>query len=415
MDVILLIALIILIAVSAFFSGSETSMMSLNRYRLRHLAKQHHKRAKQAQALLKRPDRLLGVILIGNTFANIVASALATILAQHYFGDLGVAIVTIVLTLVILLGAEIMPKTVAAVHPEGFAFKVVPGLNLCKKALYPLMWILNVIANSLLGLLGVKVASKKLDTLSKEELRSVVSEATSDIAQRRRHMLLSVLDLERTTVEDVMVPKQKIVGLNLTLTWPTLLKRLQHSSYSHIPVYRDTIDNIIGIVHLKELVQLLDAKTLNKQAFERYIRQAYFVPESTSLQKQLVEFQQNAQEMALVVDEYGELQGLATVEDVLEEIVGEFTSVEQPSANEQTRKHADGSYIVEGEMTVRDINRDLGLHLPIDNAKTLSGLIVEHLQTMPTAKTCVQISGQKMEILQVKGKAAQRIKLLQHP
>ena len=225
-------------------------------------------------------------------------------------------------------------------------------------------------------------------------------------------MLLNVLDLERTTMEDVMVPKQKIVGLNVSLTWPTLLKRLQHSSYSHIPVYRDKIDDIIGIVHLKELVQLLDTKSLNKQAFERYIRPAYFVPESTSLHKQLIEFQQNAQEMALVVDEYGELHGLATVEDVLEEIVGEFISVEQPGANEQTRKHADGSYIVEGEMTVRDINRDLGLHLPTNSAKTLSGLIIEHLQTMPTAKTCVQIAEQRIEIMQVKDNSVRRAKML---
>ncbi len=407
----LIIALIILIIVSAFFSGSETSMMSLNRFRLRYLAKKRHRRAMSAQRMLKRPDRLLGVILIGNTFANILASAIATILAAHFFGDTGVFITTLILTAVILIFAEVMPKTFAALYAEKFAFRAVIILSPLQKLLYPLVWLINSIANALLIPFGVSVKNKKADRLTTEELRNVVTESTAGLAGNKKSMLIGILDLEHTTIQDIMVPRHKILGIDLGSSFTKQLKALKSSAYSRLPAYQQDINQTIGLIDLRKAIQLLGSRKLSQQTLRNLVEPAYFIPESTSLQQQLINFQQRTERMALVVNEYGDIQGLVTVEDILEEIVGEFTSLSQPCSNDATQTLDDGSYIVDAEMTVRDLNRDLGFSLPIDGPKTLSGLILEHLQTLPSANTCLLIAGHPIEVLQVKENAIRQVRI----
>lgn len=407
----LIIALIILVIVSAFFSGSETSMMSLNRFRLRYLAKKRHHRAITAQKMLKRPDRLLGVILIGNTFANILASAIATVLAAHFFGDTGVFITTLILTAVILIFAEVMPKTFAALNAEKFAFSAVILLSPLLKLLYPLVWLLNGIANTLLIPLGVNINNKKADHLTTEELKNVVTESTADLAGSKKNMLIGVLDLEQTTIEDIMIPRHKIFGIDLNSSFTKQLKTLKSSAYSRLPAYQQDINQIVGLIDLRKAIQLLGSRKISQQTIKNLVEPAYFIPESTSLQQQLINFQQRTERMALVVDEYGDIQGLVTVEDILEEIVGEFTSLSQPCSNDATQTLDDGSYIVDAEMTIRDLNRDLGFSLPTDGPKTLSGLILEYLQTLPSANTCLRISGHSIEILQVKENAIRQVKI----
>jgi Mg2+/Co2+ transporter CorB len=410
-ELILVIALVVLIMVSGFFSGSETGMMSLNRYRLRHLAKHHHKNAIRAQKLLKRPDRLLGMILIGNTFANILASSLATILAVRLFGDVGIALATVILTIVVLIFAEVMPKTLAAYRPEHFAFTVTLPLSLLLKLLYPIVWLINGIANGLLYPFGVRPQHRKSDMLSPDELRSVVHESTSKLHGKHRHMLLSVLDLEKITMTDCMVPRSHIIGLDLNDNWSQIMAELKRSPYSKLPVYHDELNNVVGILRLRKAIELVGQPDANKTDLEKLIEQPYFIPESTNLHQQLINFQKNARDLGLVVDEYGDVLGMVTVEDIMEEIVGEFSNVRQPTANDFTLRQPDGSYIVEGSMTVRDVNRDLQLNLPTDGPKTLSGLITEHLESIPVPATCVKIAGCPIEIIKVSDKAVKRARI----
>ena len=314
----LAIILLALIIVSAFFSGSETSMMSLNRFRLRHLAKKHHRRAISAQALLKRPDRLLGVILIGNTFANILASAIATILAAHFFGETEVFIMTLVLTAVVLVFSEVMPKTLAALNAEAFAFKAVILLSPLLKLFYPLVWLLNGVSNTLLRLGGATVKPRKPDHFTPEELKSVVAESTQNLAHHKKHMLLGILDLESTRIADIMIPRHKITGIDLTSSFTKQFKMLRNSPYSRLPAFDNDVNQIIGLIDLSKAIQLLGSRKISRQTLKQLVEPAYFIPESTSLQQQLINFQQRTERMAIVVDEYGDVQGLVTVEDILE-------------------------------------------------------------------------------------------------
>jgi len=410
-ELILLAALALLIIASGFFSGSETCMMSLNRYRLRYLAKHHHKSAIRAQRLLNRHDRLLGIILIGNTFTNILASSLATILAVRIFGDTGVAMATVILTVIILIFAEVMPKTLAAYHPERFAFTVTLPLSLLLKLLYPIVWLINGIANSLLYPFGIRSQHRKSDMLSPDELRSVVYESTVKLHGKHRHMLLSVLDLEKITVEDCMVPRSNIVGIDLHDDWSNIMTQLKSSPYSKLPVYHDELNNMVGILRLRKAIELMGQSDANKTALANLIEQPYFIPQSTNLHQQLINFQKNAHDLGLVVDEYGDVLGMVTVEDIMEEIVGEFSNAQQPTANDFTLRQPDGSYIVEGSMTVRDVNRDLQLNLPTDGPKTLSGLITEHLESIPVPATCIKIDGCQIEIIKVSDNAVKRARI----
>ena len=409
-DIFSIVAILLLVLVSGFFSASETSMMALNRYRLKHRAKDS-KPARRAIKLLERPDRLLGMILVGNTFANILVSSIATLVAQHYFGAVGVAISTVILALIIILFAEIMPKTFAAVEPERFAMPATIILALLLRLIYPLVWCLNTITNAMLKLLGVKVGEHQLnDPFTNEELKSVVH-ASAEHIQENKHMLLGVLDLEQATVKDAMLPRQSVYGIDLDETWAEVFAKICASPYSKLPVYRGDIDHVLGFLAIKKLINFKMDHSDPRQELEKLLNTPYFVPETTTLQRQLVNFQKKSEHMAMVVDEYGDIQGLVTVEDILEEIVGEFTSLDQHSAHIHTRRCEDGSCIVNGSMTLRDLHRDLGLDLPTRGAKTLSGLLVAYLDQIPDPLTCVKINGYPMEILVVDETSVQSVQI----
>jgi Mg2+/Co2+ transporter CorB len=404
----LLIALVVLIFVSAFFSSSETGMMSLNRYRVKHKARAGSRTAQKVLSLLKRPDRLLGVILIGNTFANILASALATVIAVRVFGEAGILIATILLTIVILIFAEVTPKTFAAVYPERLAFIVVWPLALLLRLLYPIVWLANLIANGVLWIFRVDVkGSKGSEILNKEELRTVVDEALPENEKnsqegRRKDMLLSVLDLERISVEDVMLPRNEIVGVDLNDSMEKIVKQLTASEHTRLPLYYGSIEKVVGIFHLRDALRLLDKNKLTKKTIIKCCIEPYFIPEGTALTTQLQKFRERERRMALVVDEYGDIMGLVSVEDILEEIVGELDS-SMGSIPKMIMKQADGSFLVNASVSVRELNKFMNWKLPEDGPKTLSGLIVERLETIPKSQVGLVIAGYRIEVVQIKG------------
>lgn len=406
-----LLGLLLLILLSAFFSASEIGMMSLNRYRLRHLVRQGHSGAKRAETLLKRPDRLLGVILIGNTFANILASSLATTLASGWFDQLGVLIVTLFLTLVILIFAEIMPKTVAALYPERMAFATALPLRFLLWLFYPLVWLTNVIANAGLRLFGVKLDKVKSEKVSIDELRTIVHESSGHISEQHQEMLLRILNLEHVTVEDVMSSRSEIEGIDLNAPMSTIIANIVQSKHNRLPVYYRHIDDLKGILHIREAIQSIASNKFSKRSLLRLLKPAYFIPETTPLHLQLLQFEKERQRSALVVDEYGDIQGLVTLEDILAEIVGEFTSERFTTAAE-IHPQSDGSALVAGETNLREINRVMEWDLPTDGPKTLNGLIVEQLETMPTVGVWVHIEGYPIEVLAMKDNIVKLARIL---
>ena len=397
---VLFTALFVLILISAFFSSSETAMMSLNRYRLKHLAKAGNPGAKRASRLLERTDRLIGLILLGNNFVNILASSIATIIALRLYGEAGIAIATGLLTLVILIFAEVTPKTLAALHPERVAFPAAFVYIPLIKILYPLVWLISIIANGLLRLLGVKDQGSAMQQLSREELRTVVNEAGALIPQRHQQMLLGILDLEKVTVEDIMIPRNEIVGIDLNEEdWDSVLDQLTTTQNTRLPLYRGDINNIVGIVHVRNTLHKLTAGELNYETLIELAREPYYIPEGTCLNRQLLNFQRHKRRIGMVVDEYGDIHGLVTLEDILEEIVGEFTtdaSATSPDVHEQE----DGSYLVTGSATIRDLNRTMQWQLPADGPKTLNGLIIEYLESIPSPGTALLINDYPIEIVQ---------------
>ena len=399
---VMFVLLGLLIALSAFFSSSETGMMSINRYRLSHLEKAGDKRAKRVLRLLSRPDRLIGVILIGNNFVNNLAASIATIIAIHFFGDVsGPAISTAALTLVVLIFAEVTPKTMAAVKPERIAFPASVILEPLLKFMYPLVWLVNGISNGLLRMVGIKDVSGGASSLTRDELRTVVHEAGTLIPRRHQSMLISILDLENVTVNDIMVPRHEIVGLDLDSPIDSLLADIRASQHTRLPVYKGDINNIIGILHLRNAARFLSKPEVTKAAIVQEAREPYFIPESTPLHTQLLNFQQQKRRIGIVVDEYGDIQGLATLEDILEEIVGEFTT-DVSGTHQDIHLQNDGSYVIDGTANIREVNKVLGWQLPTDGPKTLNGLILEHLESFPDAAACLQIGTSRMEILDVK-------------
>ena len=410
----LLITLVILIAISAYFSSSETSMMSLNRYRLRHLAKDKNKVAMRVEKLLSKPDRLIGLILIGNNLVNILASALATIVGQRLFGDAGIAIATGVLTLVILIFAEVTPKTLAVLYPEKIAFPSSFILLPLQKVLSPLVWLINGISNSLLRLFGVSVTPQSNNALSSDELRSIVHEAGSMIPAHHQQMLLSILELEQVTVDEIMVPRNEIAAIDINQDWETILKQLKHRTHTMTLLYRDTIDDAIGFLHARDSLLILLKEEFTKTSLLRSVRELYFIPEGTPLNTQLTKFQLNKERIGLVVDEYGDIQGLVTLADILEEIVGDFTTTHEPSSSEEIHKQQDNSYIIEGSLGIRDLNKEMGWELPTDGPRTLNGLIIEHLEEIPTTKISTRICGYPMEILKVENNMVKLVKIIPH-
>ena len=394
--------LFLLVCLSAFFSSSETGMMSINRYRLSHQAKSGERRAQRVVRLLARPDRLIGVILIGNNFVNNLAASIATIIAIHFFGDVsGPAIATLVLTIVILIFAEVTPKTYAAIKPERIAFPASLALEPLLKGLYPLVWLVNAMSNGLLRMLGVKNIEGGADNLTRDELRTVVHEAGTMIPRRHQAMLLSILDLENVTVNDIMVPRHEIAGIDLDDDLESILAQIRASQHTRVPVFKGDINNIIGILHLRNAARFLSKREVTKAAIVQEAREPYFIPESTPLHTQLLNFQQQKRRIGIVVDEYGDVEGLVTLEDILEEIVGEFTT-DVAGMHKEIHLQDDGSYIIEGTANIREINKMLGWQLPTDGPKTLNGLIIEHLESFPDAPACLQLGTTRMEIIKVK-------------
>ncbi|MDQ5908959.1 MAG: magnesium and cobalt exporter, family [Pseudomonadota bacterium] len=401
---LMFVALVLLIGCSAFFSGSETGLMTLNRYRLRHRAKAGDKIALRVNRLLERPDRLIGVILLGNNFVNILASSLATIIAIHFLGEAGIAVSTIAMTLVVLVFGEVAPKTLAALHPERIAYPASAVLASLLKIFYPLVWITNAVVNGLLRLFRVTIQTSTQHTLSAEELRTVVLEAGVMIPKRHQTMLLSILELEEITVEDIMIPRNEVAGLDLDADWETIVAQLTQSPYSRLVVYRDTVDQVIGFLQLRKVLNAMAQKPdFNLTDLEGQIREAYFIPEGTSLTRQLMNFQQLRRRFGLVVDEYGDVQGLVTLEDILEEIVGEFTTDPAAVGNRNLTPRGDGGYVINGRTSIRSLNRMLGWTLPTDGPRTLNGLIMEQLESIPEPGVRLALEGHPTEIVEVAG------------
>lgn len=404
------IILIFLVLLSAFFSSSETALMSINRYRLKHKARMKKHSAVLIMKLLKRPDRLLGTILIGNTVANIAASSIATLLAVNFWGDSAVLIVTIVLTLIILIFSEVAPKTLAAIYPDKVSHLVAWPINFLLKLFYPFVWLINTLSNGVLRLCRVKVSGYVVEPLNREELRSVVYEATGKGSHQYQNMLLGILDLNKLTVDDVMIPRHEIVGIDLDDPWEKIAFAIAHSKYEWLPVYRENIHQIVGVLHVRELVGVAITAKLDQQTVLRKLHEAYFIPEGTLLNIQLQHFQEQNKRMALVVDEYGDIKGLLTLKDILEEIVGEFTS-SVAVANKFVFLQSDGSYLVDGVVTIRELNRITNWRFPSRGARTLSGLIVEQLESIPKVGVCLKIAGYPIEILEVKENRVKKARL----
>jgi len=394
-------SLVFLIILSAFFSSSETGMMSLNRYRLKHLAKSGNRGAKNAERLLKTPDKLISVILVGNNFVNILASAIATLIAVQLWGDAGIAIATMALTVVVLIFAEVTPKTIAALHPERIAFPASFVLAVLLKILYPVIWLLNLITNSLLALLGIKTDGNGSDALSKEELRTVLFESSQRISPKYKDMLVSIIDLEKVTVDDIMVPRNEVVGIDLDLEISEIVDQIRHSQHTRMPVYKSDINKVVGIVHLRSINRFLNENELTKSMIMQATREPYFVPESTPLHTQMFNFQKEKRRIGIVVDEYGDVIGIVTLEDILEEIVGEFTT-DMANFSKDITPQQDGSFIIDGTAAIREINKALGWTLPTEGPKTINGLIIEYLEYIPDSNLSLKLDGYYIEILQVK-------------
>ena len=387
--------------------------MTLNRYRLRHLADTGHKGARLASKLLEKPDRLIGLILLGNNLVNIIASAIATIIALRLGGEAALAAGTGILTLVVLIFAEVTPKTFAALYPERLAFVAAVIYTPLMWVSYPFVRLVNVIAHGILRLLGVFPDDAGGDALSREELRTVVNEAGAMIPSKHKKMLVNILDLENATVEDIMIPRNEIGGIDLDQAMDDILDDLKRTPYTRVLVYRQNIDHIVGFLHTRRIMQARVEGELTKHQLETMLRDPYFIPEGTSLNRQLINFQRDKRRVGLVVDEYGDIEGLVTIGDILEEIVGQFTTDPADEISDVIPQD-DGSYLVDGGASVRELVRNLHWELPCDGPKTLNGLIIEQLEALPITGTSVLIAGYPIEIIQAQGYAVKTARIWPH-
>lgn len=402
-----------MVVISAWFAGSETSMMTLNRYRLRHRAKQGNRQAKRVEKLLRKPDRLISLVLIGNNLVNILASALGTIVGMRLFGNAGVAIATGTLTFVILVFAEVLPKTIAALYPEKIAYPSSLLLAPLQIIMLPLVWLLNTIARLLMRLMGMKVNAVISSALNKDELRTLVNESRTQISRRNQDMLLSVLDLENVSVDDIMVPRNEIVGIDINDDWKAIIRQLTHSPHGRIVLYRDSLDDAIGMLRVREAWRLMnEKKEFTKEVMLRAADEIYVIPEATPLNIQLVKFQRNKKKVGLVVDEYGDIKGLVTVEDILEEIVGDFTTSMSPTLAEEATPQDDGSVIIDGSASVRELNKAFNWHLPEEEARTVNGMLLEVLEEIPVPGVRVRIAQYDIDIMDVQDNMIKRVKVL---
>ena len=392
---------------SAFFSGSETSMMAINRYRLKHLVKEKNKSAKRVSKLLERTDRLLGVILIGNNFTHTLSTALATVVAIRIWSDSAVLAVTVFMTIIMIIFAEVMPKTIAALKPESIAFPSSYLLKPLSKILSPLITLVSFVSNNVTKLIGINLDNADKDELKPEELRTLLQ--TSRVPKRQEEMLMGIFDMDYLSVNDVMIPKNEIVGIDLNDELEDILKQLQNIDFTYIPCFEDSIDNIQGFLSLNKKADFLGYKNQSKQNLKEELQEPLFVPENTPLYKQLANFQSSGRRGGLIVDEYGDIEGIITLRAILEVIVGEITteSIEKMDIMPQ----ADGTYLVEGGMMIRDVNRRLDWELPTEGPKTLSGLILEEIQTIPETNIGLTISGYRIETVLIKDNVIKLAKL----
>lgn len=404
-----------LILASAYFSSSETGMMSLNRYRLKHLKREKHAGATRAAKLLEKPDKLIGVILIGNNFVNFLAASIATSIAIQILGDPSPLATAVVLTLVVLIFAEVTPKTVAALYPERIAYPSSLLLALLLKVLYPVVWMVNVVSNGLVRLLGFTLnMDDSQQQLTPEELRTVVYESGERMPRRRHGMLLNILDLEKATVNDILVPRNEILGIDIDDDLNEILEQIASSQHTRMPVYRQDIDNIVGVLHLRSVGKLLRVETLNKALILQESQEPYFIPESTPLPTQLFNFQTKKMRMAVVVDEYGAVKGIVTLEDILEEIVGEFTT-DLAASSKDIHAQPDGTYLIDGATSIREINRTLGWELDSGGAKTINGMLMEILQSIPDSSVGIELDGYYAEIVQIKDNVIRTVRMWAAP
>lgn len=409
----LLIVLGVLIFMSAYFSSSETGLMSLNRYRLKHLANEGKAGALRVQKLLNRPDRLIGLILIGNNLVNIAATTIATIVCIRLYGpDFGPLIATGVLTIVILVFAEVTPKTYAALYPEKIAFPssfiLIPLMFLFT----PLVKLINLITNGVLMLLRINPVSRSDTALSQEELRTVVYEAGSLIPQKHQEMLVSILDLEKVTAEDIMVPRSDIYAIDINDDWKVIQKQLTHSQHTRVLLYRDSVDDAVGFMHVRDALRLLAKDQFTKATMLRAARKIFFTPDSTPLHTLMYKMQAQRERIGLVVDEYGDIQGLMTLEDILEEIIGDFTTSVAPDHSKEALEQSDGSFFVDGSANIRELNKELNWAFPINGPKTLNGLILEFLQEMPEAQVGLRLAGYPVEIIELSDNMIKTVRII---
>lgn len=398
--VLLSLILLFLILLAAFFACAETGLMAVNRYRLKHKARMKMRYAMRLLQLLKRPDRLLGAILIGSTVTTMIASSIATLLAFNFWGNKGAMLAEIVIIFVVLIFAEITPKTLAAIYPDQVARWVSYPITFVLKLLYPLVWMANAITNGLLRLLRIRVTNFTTEPLSREELRSIVYDTAGKISRQYQNMLIGILDLSKLTVDDVMVPRHAISGIDINKSWEEIVSKIQTFHQDWVPFYRGNVNQLIGVLYTHDMLRaLLPHSKIDKEMLQQCLQEPYFVPEGTPLNVQLVYFQQSNDKVAFVVDEYGEIQGLLTLNDILEEIVGDLTS---SLTHKRISKESDGSYLVDGAVTVREFNRTTEWELPLRGPRTVNGLIVEYLEALPHAGIAVLIADYPIEIILVK-------------
>lgn len=405
----LFIFLGILLILSAFFSGTETSMMAINHNRLKALAKKGNKKAKLVTQLLEKIEELIGVILLGNNFVNILASAISTILAIRLWGDGSIAFASLLLTAVILIFAEVTPKTFAAKYPEKIALFSAKIIWLLIKILKPLLWVINLISKNLLGLFNINIHKETEDNLSREELKIAVNEAQAFVSSKYQKMLLNIIDLEKETVDDIMIPRNELLGIDIQ-DEKKVLEQIAHTQHTRLLVFDGSENNIIGLIHMRNVVNLYAKNNFNMDTFKKIIKEPYFVLEGTKLSQQLVNFQREKRRIALVVDEYGDVQGMVVLEDILEEIVGNFTS-NLNDKFEEIEQQTDGSYLIDAKINIKELNRHLNINIPTENAKTINGLMLEQLENIPKKDTSLKVENYLFDIMQTSKYGVKLVKL----
>lgn len=395
---ILILILIILFLLSAFFSGSETALMSINKYKMRHQAKLNNKGAKAAKKLLENPDKIIGVILLGNNLTNILITQIATLISLRLYGDIGLAIATGLLTIFILIFAELTPKTIGEMHSEKIAYSSSLLYRPMLIILYPLVFLINVIANSIIKMMGLK-KNKSRGSLTSEELKTVLNESSIKFSKPHLKMLESIIDLEKATVEDIMIPRSDIYGIDLGEDIASVINNFKKTPYTRIPVYEDNIENLLGLIHIKNITPMLASKSINENEIKKIIKKPYYIVSGTSLYRQLINFQNEKRRIGFIIDEYGDIQGLVTLEDILEEIVGDFTS--DPASNEEIISTDDKNiFIIDGGVHIREINQILDINLISKEAKTVNGFILEHTENLPQINDIIKIQSHTFKIIE---------------